>query len=687
MGASGGDTVDLPSMHEAAATGISGAGSPLPHQAAIQASFGSHKVDSFRAHTGQGAAAANRALGSEAYASGGHIAFADEQPSLHTAAHEAAHIIQQQQGVSLPGGIGKEGDAYERAADQVADRVVQGRSAEDLLGPRAGGGGSGGAVQRLIVKTKGSGDQKHVLYEDFDSMYHAVKFCARFMAKVANKIPLEHAESLAKFTCNEYAGDDKPVVTASEAVQLAFPKWQQLTGAMDYTQAQVPKDAPSVKPKSADPKSVAALSQDLSGGAQSGQSMRSTPKGSSGGTGADSKGPPQVDDIGQVLKNLTGLRIEVPGRQTRKTPTPAPVPLDLGDQMAKYASRRAAKRGEADYRLELCEAVDQLRKNVDATQNPDLAAALHWAYEILYVPPRGGSAGGKGTLATAVEGDKVSASGRPAFDAKASGVGIRPGQHRRHIIAWHTIRGAIRNLCSRALKAGSKAKDVLITIFNDFNQRLPASDKDDDDAADSATGATASGDPKDVELAELLHFALTSLNSNVNNLWPGGGYENSLINTYQGVLKKWAEQIPHGADPAKVLEYKNQRAAELRKRCDDKGGQFKKSLETVVEILSTWTPMKPDNAAGELSGLLGAMADSFEVDPPLGDGERDKLRQDGHDIAISLISISGRFLEWAENPEQQESQTLDELAAELKALLDGFMFPKDAYVPMVRAAT
>jgi len=50
-------------------------------------------------------------------------------------AHEAAHVIQQRGGVQLKGGVGEAGDAYERQADEVADRVVQGESAEELLGP------------------------------------------------------------------------------------------------------------------------------------------------------------------------------------------------------------------------------------------------------------------------------------------------------------------------------------------------------------------------------------------------------------------------------------------------------------------------------------------------------------------------------------------------------------------------
>lgn len=37
-------------------------------------------------------------------------------------------------GVQLKGGVGEVGDSYEQQADAVADKVVQGQSAESILG-------------------------------------------------------------------------------------------------------------------------------------------------------------------------------------------------------------------------------------------------------------------------------------------------------------------------------------------------------------------------------------------------------------------------------------------------------------------------------------------------------------------------------------------------------------------------
>jgi hypothetical protein len=124
-------------VHAAASRGTAGSGGPLPFRDRIQALFGSHDISHIRAHTDAAAAEASATIGAKAFATGHHVAFR-EPPSLHTAAHEAAHVIQQRAGVQLAGGVGAVGDRYEQHADAVADRVVQGRSAEDLLNAEVG---------------------------------------------------------------------------------------------------------------------------------------------------------------------------------------------------------------------------------------------------------------------------------------------------------------------------------------------------------------------------------------------------------------------------------------------------------------------------------------------------------------------------------------------------------------------
>jgi hypothetical protein len=124
-------------VHALAEHGTSGSGSALPHANAIQMAFGHHDVSTIQAHTGGAAAEANQAMGAQAYATGNAVAFGGA-PSLHTAAHEAAHVVQQRAGVSLSGGVGQTGDRYEQHADAVADQVVSGQSAEGLLNTMTG---------------------------------------------------------------------------------------------------------------------------------------------------------------------------------------------------------------------------------------------------------------------------------------------------------------------------------------------------------------------------------------------------------------------------------------------------------------------------------------------------------------------------------------------------------------------
>lgn len=119
-------------VHSVAKSGFTGSGGAYPFMNQIKASFGKHDVSQVKAYSDGAATKANKSLGALAYASGEKVAF-KKAPDLHTAAHEAAHVIQQKKGVQLKNGLGTKNDKYERHADAVADKVVQGKSAEVLL--------------------------------------------------------------------------------------------------------------------------------------------------------------------------------------------------------------------------------------------------------------------------------------------------------------------------------------------------------------------------------------------------------------------------------------------------------------------------------------------------------------------------------------------------------------------------
>lgn len=117
---------------------------PLPFQAQIQRSFGHHDVSAVKAFVGDDARAAGLDVGKDAYTQGNLIVFPDE-PDLRTAAHEAAHYVQQAQGLAPAGGAGKPGDSFEKQAQAVAEKVVAGQPAAGLLDPAPAGEAAGGA--------------------------------------------------------------------------------------------------------------------------------------------------------------------------------------------------------------------------------------------------------------------------------------------------------------------------------------------------------------------------------------------------------------------------------------------------------------------------------------------------------------------------------------------------------------
>jgi len=109
--------------------GLGGSATAFPHKERIEASFG--RAIPAQARVGGQAAEAADELGAHAFTMGRQVGFAG-QPDLHTAAHEAAHTIQQGSAVRLKG-PGQDSDEQEQEADAIADRVVAGKSAADLL--------------------------------------------------------------------------------------------------------------------------------------------------------------------------------------------------------------------------------------------------------------------------------------------------------------------------------------------------------------------------------------------------------------------------------------------------------------------------------------------------------------------------------------------------------------------------
>ncbi|HEX4455131.1 MAG TPA: DUF4157 domain-containing protein [Kofleriaceae bacterium] len=139
----------------------SGPCEPLPFRDRIQASFGKHDISGTRAYIGGAAGAAARKLGARAFARGDAIAFADGAVDLFTAAHEAAHVVQQRAGVALKSELDEPGDEFEQHADAVAEAVVRGEHAAPILDRMANTGATAAmrapAVQRNTGHSTGGG--------------------------------------------------------------------------------------------------------------------------------------------------------------------------------------------------------------------------------------------------------------------------------------------------------------------------------------------------------------------------------------------------------------------------------------------------------------------------------------------------------------------------------------------------
>lgn len=145
--------------HAIADKAVAGGGSTLPFANEIAKSFGPQHagaVQNIKAHTGQNAKQGADALGAKAFAYGNDVVLNDKT-TLHDVAHEAAHVVQQNAGVATKMKVGQPNDPHEQEADQIADRVVAGQSAADLLEPHAEkeGGGAGKAVQSKAVQFLG----------------------------------------------------------------------------------------------------------------------------------------------------------------------------------------------------------------------------------------------------------------------------------------------------------------------------------------------------------------------------------------------------------------------------------------------------------------------------------------------------------------------------------------------------
>ena len=125
----------------------------LPYAQQIQESFGPEfNIGGINAQVGGQAGQEADSMNAKGFAAGNRVGFSGA-PDLHTAAHEAAHVFQQRQGIQLTGNAAS-GGPYERHADRVADAVVRGEDAAPILSEMGSAKGSGSGLQ-LKENTEG----------------------------------------------------------------------------------------------------------------------------------------------------------------------------------------------------------------------------------------------------------------------------------------------------------------------------------------------------------------------------------------------------------------------------------------------------------------------------------------------------------------------------------------------------
>lgn len=108
------------------------AGDALPYREQLQPLFGEHNLGNIRSVSNGTAQEACAELGALGFAQGERVGFG-QAPDLLTAAHEAAHVIQQRAGRTPAAGLSPAGDPLEQQADRVASLVSRGQSAAPAL--------------------------------------------------------------------------------------------------------------------------------------------------------------------------------------------------------------------------------------------------------------------------------------------------------------------------------------------------------------------------------------------------------------------------------------------------------------------------------------------------------------------------------------------------------------------------
>lgn len=320
---------------------------------------------------------------------------------------------------------------------------------------------------------------------------------------------------------------------------------------------------------------------------------------------------------------------------------------------------------------ELNEIIIQLNEriadyDVDTEEGMLKVASLEWAVQQVSERRRfdNKKGGGSSSLDAEVEltnGDEIKSvqiTGRPGFSRDAAALPIEKGQHRRHVIAWHTIRKATENVINKSLELDGEAslgQHLQISSPEDkayiekqleeiaakqrnlegksghwVKKQQDKYDKKNEKLSlligkdTEETNSLSDKDKKQKRTAAAIEFFLDKWNSNIKNLWPGPGYENSLINVYQQSLRGWAEEYAEITDPREKQEWVAAKVADLDRKIQKrkKSKAFTAIAGSVKEILEQWLENAKDpqylkeQDAIDIKDVLVKTADTYENDYP-----------------------------------------------------------------------
>lgn len=344
---------------------------------------------------------------------------------------------------------------------------------------------------------------------------------------------------------------------------------------------------------------------------------------------------------------------------------------------------------------------------------------------------RAGAAGtvGVGVTATANEagetGAYVEIVNRPGWNDTANEIVTGNREDRRHIIAWHTMRDAFRNMINEALRPGEdirgRFRALIATLENAATwQQLQAAE--DDAMSDAGNGGSQSAgqDEQDIEMGEApsqpasqasddamsgiemaprrsaspansqthsvastsseelrtnlidtVQRVLMLMNSNPFNLWAGDATANQSINR---VHQQLAFEMNEHDDDQEMLTAVQDRAARAAGRATADRTVWTRVQETLAGV-----------SAADARKFVQSIMDSFDIDVPVTGGDAPSstyVTAENQRAAVRNVlstGLAGEILAYASGELPSDFQSLIDA---LDDWLERFLRPQDLQTSM-----